>query len=412
MRLGDKTTDDTLASLRAGLTYTGDAQFGSCVQQAACNVLEAQGLVGAANLIGLSWGFTYKAGADRLRGADRWLPAVARLSGLDVSRSRFESTETAFEAEQTALKDGAPVVAAVDSFDITSPYQGRTHLMHALILVEWGAEDVTVQDPMNRPRPTRMALETYRRTRASAVVPDFDMIVFRGSVERPYSAVDGLVTLHEDALSHRESGLADLDLFILATEEDQVRPDVADVAAERMYAHHLMATAAQGRPELAPLAAGMDVLARRWYFAHTIGIADGVPSSRRMAKILRDLREREVRLLDDLDDTLRAAGLTSAGVAAAARDVAAETSLDLAEFLASIFAEQTQISVDGLQVTDDLWAAGLTSLESVRVMMALEDELGIEFPPSMLSRSTFGSLGAIESAIDHLRSGSAAPMGE
>jgi len=241
--------DSVFARLQAGLTYCGTAQFGSCIQQAASNVLAAQGIPDAADLIGLSWGFSYRAGDDRLRAAERWLPAVGRLSGLQVSRLGFGSADAAFDAERAALGAGAPVVVAVDSFDITSPYHGRASLMHALILLEWGDQGVVVADPMNRPQPTQLPLDIYRRTRASAVVRDFDMIVSRGPVKRAYSAADGLRELDADVYANRDSDLVNLDAFILAVEAGLVRPDVADAAAERSYAQRLIAKASHaGRP--------------------------------------------------------------------------------------------------------------------------------------------------------------------
>jgi acyl carrier protein len=391
----NRTANDALTLLRGGLAYSGAAQFGSCVQQATCNVLEAKGLTHAADLIGMSWGFSYRAGNDRLRAADRWLPAVARLSGLRLIRSRFASADAAFDAERTALNAGAPVVVAVDSFDIKSPYQGRARLMHALILVEWNADHVIVLDPMNAPQPASMPLDAYRRTRASTVVPGFDMIVSHGHVERAYPAADALRELLADAVAHRDKDLADLDAFVLAVEAGQVAPDVADVAAERTYAQRLVAAACQEIPELTTLASHMDALARRWYFAHAIGFESNKPSTRRMARILRDLREREIRLLDELTATLPATGRL------AVRDGEAD-SLDLAEFLRDVLSRQTRVTGDSLRATDDLWAAGMTSLESVRVMIDIEDGLGIEFPPSMLNRSTFRTLATIQEAINRL----------
>jgi acyl carrier protein len=397
----NRTANDALTLLRGGLAYSGTAQFGSCIQQATCNVLEAQGLTHAADLIGMSWGFSYRAGNDRLRAADRWLPAVTRLSGLRLVRPRFASADAAFDAERTALNAGSPVVAAVDSFDIKSPYQGRANLMHALILVEWNADHVTVLDPMNEPRPTSMSLDAYCRTRASTVVPGFDMIVSHGPLQRAYPAADAFRELHTDAVAHRYTDLADLDAFVLDVEADQVAPDVADVAAERTYSQRLVAAVSKEIPELTTLASHMDALARRWYFAHAIGMESNKSSTQRMGKILRDLRERETRLLNELAAAMSAAGLLTA------RDGEAN-SLELAEFLRGILSRQTRVTCDGLRATDDLWAAGMTSLESVRVMIDIEDGLGIEFPPSMLNRSTFRTLATIQGAINGLADGPAA----
>jgi len=52
-----------------------------------------------------------------------------------------------------------------------------------------------------------------------------------------------------------------------------------------------------------------------------------------------------------------------------------------------------------LHDADDLYAAGLTSLASVNVMLALEAEFDIEFPDQMLNRSVFSSVAAIDAAV-------------
>ena len=57
----------------------------------------------------------------------------------------------------------------------------------------------------------------------------------------------------------------------------------------------------------------------------------------------------------------------------------------------------TQLSDDG-----DLYTAGLTSLATVGLMLALEDEFDVEFPDSMLSRRTFGSIASLAAAVETL----------
>lgn len=47
----------------------------------------------------------------------------------------------------------------------------------------------------------------------------------------------------------------------------------------------------------------------------------------------------------------------------------------------------------------DLWEAGMDSLASVRVMIAVEEELDFEFPEEMLTRETFGSVAALAAAV-------------
>ncbi len=63
-------------------------------------------------------------------------------------------------------------------------------------------------------------------------------------------------------------------------------------------------------------------------------------------------------------------------------------------------AEHGRLTVDARAVdTDaDLYALGLTSHATVNVMLAVEDELDVEFPDSVLNRSTFATVGSIVAA--------------
>jgi len=63
------------------------------------------------------------------------------------------------------------------------------------------------------------------------------------------------------------------------------------------------------------------------------------------------------------------------------------------------------VSVDDLDDASDLHSAGLTSLATVGLMLALEERFEIEFPDSLLSRRTFGSVDALVAAVDGLRAG-------
>jgi acyl carrier protein len=58
--------------------------------------------------------------------------------------------------------------------------------------------------------------------------------------------------------------------------------------------------------------------------------------------------------------------------------------------------------VNSLQDDSDLYLAGLTSLATVNLMLALENHFDIEFPDSMLSRKTFASLETIAEAVSEL----------
>lgn len=61
-----------------------------------------------------------------------------------------------------------------------------------------------------------------------------------------------------------------------------------------------------------------------------------------------------------------------------------------------------------LQDSSDLYNAGLTSLATVGLMLALEEEFDIEIPDNMLSRKTFGSINSILEMVEKLTAASSA----
>jgi len=74
------------------------------------------------------------------------------------------------------------------------------------------------------------------------------------------------------------------------------------------------------------------------------------------------------------------------------------------EKIRSILTEHGRFPVDvaGIEDNEDLFEAGMTSHASVNVMLALEDEFDLEFPESMLRKSTFETVAAIRSALVEL----------
>ena len=72
----------------------------------------------------------------------------------------------------------------------------------------------------------------------------------------------------------------------------------------------------------------------------------------------------------------------------------------------NILKEHGRLSKDVVSLTDaaDLYQAGMTSHASVNVMLALEGEFDVEFPDTMLKRSSFESIAAIDAAITELTS--------
>jgi len=81
----------------------------------------------------------------------------------------------------------------------------------------------------------------------------------------------------------------------------------------------------------------------------------------------------------------------------------AEITVNLAA-IREILAQYGRIAVDasGLRIDSDLYEAGLTSLATVNVMLALENHFDVEFPDAMLGRKTFSSLESIAEAIAEL----------
>jgi acyl carrier protein len=73
--------------------------------------------------------------------------------------------------------------------------------------------------------------------------------------------------------------------------------------------------------------------------------------------------------------------------------------------LRRILAESARldVSIDTLSDSDDLYAAGLSSLATVHVMLAIEDEFGIEIPDQMLTRRLFSSVDSLAAAVKELQ---------
>jgi hypothetical protein len=292
---------DAIAQLRRGLSHTGEAPFGSGFQQAAANVIDAFG-VDAELAIGSACGTSWD--GHRLRGGGRWMDGLEESCGLRVRRLHADSWPAAEEAEREILAAGLPLIAGIDSFGIPSPHQGPTHLVHAVIVLEAGAGEVTVCDPMNEPAPTYMDRLRYARFRAADCVDRFEMIVCDGEPTdrlRPATAVEGLVL---DLARHTESDRAALVGFIEWVEESGATDlDVAEVGAERLYAARMLRTAAAVDGRLGPHAKAFGSLSRRWYLLHML-LLESAEGRRvapdRLAGLLRSLAAREDECREDL----------------------------------------------------------------------------------------------------------------
>lgn len=61
------------------------------------------------------------------------------------------------------------------------------------------------------------------------------------------------------------------------------------------------------------------------------------------------------------------------------------------------------VPVANLADSDDLYAAGLSSLATVHVMLALENAFDIEIPDQMLTRQLFRSVDSLAAAVEQIR---------
>jgi acyl carrier protein len=82
-----------------------------------------------------------------------------------------------------------------------------------------------------------------------------------------------------------------------------------------------------------------------------------------------------------------------------------------AEQIRPIVAEHARLRVDVGQLSDDsdLYEAGLTSLSTVNLMLALEEHFDCEFSDRMLGRKTFATIRSLSEAIAELRGPAQSP---
>ena len=75
-----------------------------------------------------------------------------------------------------------------------------------------------------------------------------------------------------------------------------------------------------------------------------------------------------------------------------------------AQQIRELIAQHARLSVNANELSEDadLYSAGLTSLTTVNLMLALEDHFNVEFTDKMLGRKTFGSIRLLSEAIQEL----------
>jgi len=276
-----------------------DAPYGSCHLQAVTNLLAFSGVPHAPDRIGLSFGARRTADAV-LTGGDRWIRLAGEAFGVNLHEGHAEDAAAATAMEAEALGAGAAVAAVVDSFHLPSPFTGRVHLAHCVLLVGSDDDAVTVIDPMNRPAPTRYPAAAWTDMRSAACVDRFRMFTCPGRARRRPSAGELLRTIQTDIALHRDSDARELAGFVAWAERIAVLTfDVAGVAAERTYLAALLGDLAAQHTSLRAIAESVASLARRWYLLHTLGLAqpDATgPQRDRLVSLLRSTADADTRM--------------------------------------------------------------------------------------------------------------------
>lgn len=74
------------------------------------------------------------------------------------------------------------------------------------------------------------------------------------------------------------------------------------------------------------------------------------------------------------------------------------------EKIRSILGDHSRLDVDfgAIDKGADLYDLGLSSLTTVNIMLAIEDEFDIEFPDNRLARQTFSSVESLSDVVEEL----------
>jgi acyl carrier protein len=82
-----------------------------------------------------------------------------------------------------------------------------------------------------------------------------------------------------------------------------------------------------------------------------------------------------------------------------------EHTMTVRDQIRQVIDESAHLGIDISAIDDqtDLFEAGMTSHASVNLMLGLEEAFGIEFPESMLRKSTFATVQAIQAALAEMQ---------
>jgi acyl carrier protein len=80
--------------------------------------------------------------------------------------------------------------------------------------------------------------------------------------------------------------------------------------------------------------------------------------------------------------------------------IATDTTTQLTSNIRGLIAENSELELnDDISNDDDLFAAGMQSLDCVRILVAVEDEFEIEIPNDRIDRSIFSSVANLTAVV-------------
>ncbi|MEV0135520.1 hypothetical protein AB0H83_44605 [Dactylosporangium sp. NPDC050688] len=287
--------------------YTGFAPIASCHWQGLANILACHPVAEPLRWLGASWGARWH-GDGILYGGGRWARQLHTITGIDVVQHTAPDGPAAAALELDLTRRGTPFVAEVDAFHLPSPYQGREHVVHTVIVTDRGAEHATIVDSTNNPRPVRLTIDAYQQMRSSPCegrTEPFKLYAPSGArtARQPTAAVvlDAVVT---DLTTHAAADLAAIRAFTDAHETGSTPVNVCRPAAERFQAALLFDWLAEhDQPGAAGTARTLRELSDAWYLVHMLTTHPASTTARhrrRVTRLLHDAGYGEERLLSTL----------------------------------------------------------------------------------------------------------------
>jgi len=291
------------------IPYSGTAPFGACHLQCVANLLAWQNITDAETVLCPTWGFSWS-GRMVLKGSGRWVKIIRESYQIDLEEKFYRDFSTAHAAMEESIDQGYPVAATVDAWHLPSPFTGVEHIAHCVLVVASEADHVWIIDPMNRPWPVRYAIPDWERIRSAACTDRFRTFLVTSRPRRMPGTRCLIHRLREDIRASQAADRQCLQGFLAHCEDGgDGPPDVSLVAAERLYLSKLLRRSAQDMPGLTRVADDVLSLARRWYFAHSIGrerAGDSGPSGRAV-RLLRELADRELATIERATELLEVA---------------------------------------------------------------------------------------------------------